>query len=139
MYRSALETLLYEQNYKNGMLDAKIKALLADAKPPAWRDQADPEYLEALKQIGNGAVHPGDGNIERQQAIDVRHSGCLGPCSKNCSTASMSALPSRRLGRRSSQASCGRSRSPQRRPEVGARWPDRMVGGWSIAFVPLLV
>ena len=70
MYRSALEMLLFEQGYAKGMLAAKIKALLDDDNPPTWRDVVDPDYLEALKDIGNGAMHPNDGDIDRQLELD---------------------------------------------------------------------
>jgi hypothetical protein len=70
MYRSALEMLLHKEGYANGMLAKKITDLLADSKPPAWRDQIDSAYLDALKQIGNAAIHPNDGDITKQAALD---------------------------------------------------------------------
>jgi hypothetical protein len=70
MYRSALEMLLHKEGYEKGMLNQKIVELLADTSPPAWRDQIDSAYLDALKQIGNAAIHPNDGDITKQAALD---------------------------------------------------------------------
>jgi len=63
MYRSALEMLLYEQGYETGMLNTKIGAFLADENAPIWRDRIDTDYLNALKLIGNGSMHPNDGDL----------------------------------------------------------------------------
>lgn len=70
MYRSALEMLLFQQGYQAGMLDSKIKNLLADSDPPDWRDGIESEYLAVLKRIGNGAMHPNDGDVKRQNVLD---------------------------------------------------------------------
>jgi hypothetical protein len=80
MYRSALEILLFEQKYKDGMLGRKINDLLADSDAPPWRDQVDAAYLTALKNIGNGAMHPNDGDIERQRQLDRESLGLLRNC-----------------------------------------------------------
>jgi hypothetical protein len=74
MYRAALEQLLYEQGYKDGMLKKKIDDLIADEKPPRWRDQLDPAFLEAMKDLGNAAIHPNQGDISKQTAF---HAGLL--------------------------------------------------------------
>jgi hypothetical protein len=70
MYRSALEMLLYERGFEKGMLDAKIKDLLSAAPPPDWLVRVDSDYLELLKKIANGAMHPNDGDIAHQKVID---------------------------------------------------------------------
>ena len=70
MYRSALEMLLHQEGFTTGMLQKKIADLLASTSPPGWRDQIDSDYLDALKQIGNAAIHPNDGDITRQAALD---------------------------------------------------------------------
>jgi hypothetical protein len=69
MYRSALEQLLYEQGYEEGMLKKKIDDLIADTNAPRWRDQLDPAFLEAMKDLGNAAIHPNDGDISKQAAF----------------------------------------------------------------------
>lgn len=74
MYRAALEQLLYEQGYKSGMLKKKIEDLIADTNAPPWRDQLDPAFLEAMKDLGNAAIHPNDGDISKQAAL---HAGLL--------------------------------------------------------------
>jgi Domain of unknown function (DUF4145) len=74
MYRAALEQLLYEQGYRDGMLKKKVDDLIADQKPPRWRDQLDPAFLEAMKDLGNAAIHPNDGDITKQAAF---HAGLL--------------------------------------------------------------
>lgn len=74
MYRAALEQLLYEQGYTDGMLKKKIDDLIADQKAPRWRDQLDPAFLEAMKDLGNAAIHPNDGDISKQATF---HAGLL--------------------------------------------------------------
>lgn len=69
-HRSALEMLLHQEGYEKGMLHQKITDLLADGSPPTWRDDIDSAYLDALKQIGNVAIHPNDGDITKQAALD---------------------------------------------------------------------
>lgn len=70
MYRSAVEMLLFEQGYQYGMLNKKIENLLTDSTPPPWRDRVDDEYLKVLKDLGNAAIHPNDGDIEKQKTLD---------------------------------------------------------------------
>ncbi len=73
MYRSALEWILYEQGYKNGMLGAKISKLEDDISnniAPRWANDMPVELLTAIKNIGNGAMHTNGGDISKQQQID---------------------------------------------------------------------
>lgn len=73
MFRAALEQLLYEQGYVDGMLDAKIKKLNLDINSgvaPNWALNLETEFLNYLKKIGNGAIHPNKGNIQLQSNID---------------------------------------------------------------------
>jgi hypothetical protein len=71
MYRAALEQLLYDQGRHERMLAAKIDALLEDDDPPKWLRDLDPDYLTVIKDLGNAAIHPNDGDISRQQALDA--------------------------------------------------------------------
>lgn len=74
MYRAALEHLLFEQGYKDGMLGAKIKQLdldIAVQKAPPTLQTLETEFLTLLKQLGDGAIHPNDGDITRQASIDT--------------------------------------------------------------------
>lgn len=66
MYRSALEHLLHEQGYTEGMLAKRIAALLEDESPPPWRDRLDPEYLVVINKLGNAAIHANDGDVGQQ-------------------------------------------------------------------------
>jgi hypothetical protein len=70
MYRSALEQLLYDQGFTKGTLAAKIDAAEKCKPPPRWLRDLHPEFLRALKDLGNAAVHPNDGDVERQQLLD---------------------------------------------------------------------
>ena len=75
MYRSALENLLFEQGYKKGMLASKIQQLEADvagASPsaPRWARDLETEYLTVIKELGNASIHPNDGDITKQEALD---------------------------------------------------------------------
>ncbi len=73
MYRAALEHILYEQGFINGMLANKIKDLesaIASGTAPKWAVELETEYLKYIKDLGNGAIHANDGNIDQQQIID---------------------------------------------------------------------
>jgi hypothetical protein len=72
MFRAALEQLLFEQGYKSGMLKAKIDALTADKEPPEWAARLNPAFLTAIKDLGNAAIHPNDGDISKQATIDLK-------------------------------------------------------------------
>ena len=75
MYRAAAEHLLFEQGYTVRMLGPKIAALEADrasGKGPAWIHDLDPAYLRVLNELGNAVIHPGDGDISKQAAIDAQ-------------------------------------------------------------------
>lgn len=63
MYRAALEQLLHEEGYVDGLLNSKIVALEADrsagtAKP--WALDLDVEMLHILRKLGNQIAHPKD-------------------------------------------------------------------------------
>ena len=73
MYRSALEWILYDQGYVDGMLGAKISKLendLSNNTAPKWASDMPVELLTAIKNIGNGAIHTNGGDISKQQQID---------------------------------------------------------------------
>lgn len=74
MFRGALEHLLFEQGYAKGMLDQKIKELEKDitsVTAPKWAMELETDYLKVLKELGNGAIHPNNGDIKKQEAIDT--------------------------------------------------------------------
>ncbi len=73
MYRSALEWILFEQGYRNGMLGAKISKLEEDIGnniAPKWANDMPIELLSAIKNIGNSAMHTNGGDISKQKQID---------------------------------------------------------------------
>jgi hypothetical protein len=70
MYRAALEQLLYKQGYRRGMLAQKIADLIGDEKPPRWLEDLDPAFLTVLKDLGNAAIHPNEGDVTKQAALD---------------------------------------------------------------------
>jgi Domain of unknown function (DUF4145) len=74
MYRAALEHLLYEQKFTDGMLDKKIKdleAAIKDGTAPKWARELDTEYLHVIKLLGNGSIHPNGGDIGKQASFDT--------------------------------------------------------------------
>ena len=73
MYRGALEHLLYDQGLKNGMLGQKIselEKLIAAGGAPKWATDLEREFLDLIKELGNGAIHPNDGDIKKQAVFD---------------------------------------------------------------------
>ena len=73
MFRGALEHLLFEQGYKKGMLGEKIKQLTDDISSgtaPKWALGLDVEFLNVLKDLGNGSIHPNDGDVKKQSELD---------------------------------------------------------------------
>jgi hypothetical protein len=82
MFRGALERLLFEQGFKAGMCGKKIADLEAAIKAktaPNWANELDTEFLTVMKQLGDGSIHPNDGDIKNQAVFDntliakVRH------------------------------------------------------------------
>jgi len=73
MYRGALDQLLFDQGFKNGMLGKKLEQLekaTADGTAPKWVMELDTEYLSALNQLGSGSIQLNDGDIAKQQELD---------------------------------------------------------------------
>lgn len=73
MYRSALEHLLHDHNYKEGMLGRRLSKLLADVaagSAPRWARDIDHAYLDVINKLGNGAVHANDGDVSKQASLD---------------------------------------------------------------------
>lgn len=70
MYRSALEHLLHDQGYTDGMLGTRIKALKEDSDPPKWRDELNSDYFTVINTLGNAAIHANDGDITQQAAFE---------------------------------------------------------------------
>lgn len=73
MFRGALEHLLFEQGYQKGMLGEKIRLLsddIASNTTPKWALELEMDFLNVLKDLGNGSIHPNDGDVKKQSALD---------------------------------------------------------------------
>lgn len=73
MYRGALEHLLFEQGYQEGMLGKKLRLLedaIQEGTAPRWARDLDTDFLAVLKDLGNAAIHPNDGNVAQQETLD---------------------------------------------------------------------
>lgn len=82
MYRAALEMLLHHEGYTKGMLGARLKAVDEDrdateqgtkkrSEVKPWVLEVDRVSLDAIKKLGDGAIHPNDGDIARQDVMDA--------------------------------------------------------------------
>ena len=75
MYRAALDFLLYEQGFTQGMLGKKISDLesaISNNRAPKWASEIDMEFFKVIKEIGNSSIHPNDGDICKQKEIDEK-------------------------------------------------------------------
>ena len=73
MFRGALEHLLFEQGFKDGMCGKKLKDLEAAIKAgtaPKWAFELDTEFLRVMKELGDGSIHPNDGDVSKQGGLD---------------------------------------------------------------------
>src|SRR5262249_41130742 len=73
MFRGALEHLLFEQGYQTGMLSSKLTQLetqIKNGQAPKWAIDLDMEFLDVMKELGNGAIHPNNGDIKKQRELD---------------------------------------------------------------------
>lgn len=70
MYRSALERLLHEQGYTKGTLARQIAAVGEDQ--PEWLRALDVPFMDALRSLGNRAVHAVDQDAASLSAMDHR-------------------------------------------------------------------
>jgi hypothetical protein len=73
MYRRALEQLLTEQGYEDRQLGEKVKALRKDKAAgtgPDWVASVDDDLLDLFKQVADGAVHGGGGDVAALQEYE---------------------------------------------------------------------
>lgn len=73
MFRGALEQILFEQGYTDGTCGKKLKDLeraIEQGNGPKWAISLPTVLLRTIKQLGDGAVHPNDGDIKRQHKLD---------------------------------------------------------------------
>jgi hypothetical protein len=82
MFRGALEHLLFEQGFTKGMCGTKLADLETAIKAgtaPKWANELNTEFLNVMKQLGDGSIHPNDGDIKKHEVLDseliakVRH------------------------------------------------------------------
>lgn len=74
MYRVALDHLLYDHGYRDGMLGARINRLSEDVDAgtaPDWAKALDPAYFEVIKKLGNASLHTNDGTVSAQRHLDA--------------------------------------------------------------------
>lgn len=74
MYRAALEQLLFDEGFENGMLAwkiAQLEAVVGKDDSKRWARDLEPDVLKHIKDLGNGAIHPNGGDIEKQAAFDA--------------------------------------------------------------------
>jgi hypothetical protein len=74
MFRAALEFILFEQGFTARMLGPKIaelEAAIAGRTAPKWAMDLDAQFLKIIKRLGDGSIHPNDGDIARQAAFDT--------------------------------------------------------------------
>lgn len=74
MYRAALEHLMHEQGYTEGMLGkriAKLEEAIAEGKAPKWAVGLETEFLKILNRLANGAIHAGTGDVAKQETFDT--------------------------------------------------------------------
>lgn len=73
MYRAALEQLLYDKGYIEGMLGKKVGDLINDInsrQADPWTKGLNEDIFTIIKNLGNGAIHANGGDISRQAALD---------------------------------------------------------------------
>jgi hypothetical protein len=73
MFRAALEAILYREGYQKRMLGPKIgelEAAIKDGSARKWARDLNTEFLKVIKRLGDGGIHPNDGKIETQAALD---------------------------------------------------------------------
>jgi hypothetical protein len=73
MFRGALEHLLFDQGFKDGMCGKKLndlEAAITQKTAPKWAYDLDTEFLKVMKQLGDGSMHPNDGDVKKQAVLD---------------------------------------------------------------------
>lgn len=73
MYRGALDSLLYEQGFRDRMAGEKLRSLkarISDRTAPTWALELDPDFIDVIIKLGNSSIHPGDGDIQSQAEFD---------------------------------------------------------------------
>lgn len=72
MYRAALDNLLVHKGYKTGDLADKIQNLstnINNRTAGSWTRYIKNSTLTTLRKLGNGSIHPNDGDISKQSLL----------------------------------------------------------------------
>ncbi len=72
MFRTALDAVLYEAGYKDGMVGQKINKLESDireTKAPKWATDLNIEFMKILKNLGNSSLHISKDDISAEKSI----------------------------------------------------------------------
>ena len=70
MYRATLDMVLFDQGFTKGTLHQKIENAFGGGTAALWATQINKEFLEVIKNLGNGSIHPNDGDIVKQKVLD---------------------------------------------------------------------
>jgi len=73
MYRTALDAILFNAGYREGMVGNKIAALerdIAACHGPLWARTLLPPYLKVIKDLGNSSLHVSNEDLTEERAID---------------------------------------------------------------------
>jgi hypothetical protein len=73
MYRAAVDHIMYEQGFKDGMLGKRIEELeirIADGTAPSWAKELGTDDIHILSKLGSGAIHTNTGDIAEQAHLD---------------------------------------------------------------------
>ncbi len=76
MYRAALDYLLYDQGYREpkdtlGLRLGKLKADISSGAAKEWATKLDTDLLQVLKELGDRSIHPSNGDVTNQAALDT--------------------------------------------------------------------
>lgn len=70
MYRGALEQLLFERGFTGRTLATKIKDAFDQQSDRRLVIGLEEAFFTRIRELGNGSVHPNDGDVERQKSLD---------------------------------------------------------------------
>jgi hypothetical protein len=76
MYRAALDYLLYDQGYRQpkdtlGQRLGRLEADIGSGAAKEWAMKLDTDLLRVLKELGDRSIHPSDGAVGNQAALDT--------------------------------------------------------------------
>lgn len=72
MYRTALDALLFNQGFTDGMVGQKLRLLeekIESGTAPSWAAGIEKEYLAVIKNLGNSSLHISTEDITREREI----------------------------------------------------------------------